>query len=184
MPQDRVDRLFNAAGAAANAFLAAASAEPSPELQAPVPCARQPVDRTARDQEVRDLLKEAVMNRIHNFCAAELGHGVPIEKAGKLYDLSKQLVDAMLREVRPDFFDVDVTGKYGSPHRLAEKLAVDEPWFAVRAQDAMAPGHVLDYVVRLLAIGDVEGASRIRSEILLPMIQWQRDNPSKVKLPD
>lgn len=73
-------------------------------------------------------------------------------------------------------------GKYGAVYNFEKKLKRDEPWFAIRGQDKLAPEALLAYM-KLMADNGV-ASEDIRSVGLLVerIREWQIANPTK--LPD
>jgi hypothetical protein len=74
-------------------------------------------------------------------------------------------------------------GKYPTPLALELALRPGEPWFAVRAQDVLAPGCLNAYAVALHAQGLVRQAEDVVA-LAARMRAWQAQNPDLVKVPD
>ena len=72
--------------------------------------------------------------------------------------------------------------KYENTNPL-EKLHPGEPYFFLRAQDALAPKAVAEYAEILKDNGDEEGFRECLA-FAAGMAAWQDANPDKVKMPD
>ena len=64
-----------------------------------------------------------------------------------------------------------------------EKLADDEPWFFIRAKDALSVPAVLHYASLLANIGDLT-AARAVADLAEEFKTWQNKNKDKVRNPD
>lgn len=73
--------------------------------------------------------------------------------------------------------------KYGSPEKFAAKLHDDEPWFALRGQDVLAPAAIQAYADYLHRVGREEQAREVEA-IGIAFLRWQGANKDRVKLPD
>lgn len=88
--------------------------------------------------------------------------------------------------------------KYGTLDMLGAKLHPTEPWFTLRAQDALAPYAVQSYATLLRAAGmgarqtDPDHVTQaimsgVANDVHLAaaeMLHWQIEHPDLVKLPD
>ncbi len=73
--------------------------------------------------------------------------------------------------------------KYGNAAGLEAKLLPGEPWFALRAKDAMAVEAVLHYADVCEKAGLKDHAEGVRRSIQ-QMEEWRKANPQHVKMPD
>lgn len=73
-------------------------------------------------------------------------------------------------------------GKYGTTSNFEKKLHRDEPWFAVRGQDKLAPAIIEHYMYLMeqynLPLEDIRSLGLLLERIN----EWQKTNPTK--LPD
>ena len=98
--------------------------------------------------------------------------------------------------MKPKTTPRDYTFKYANKNPF-EKLHPDEPWFFIRAQDALSPESIQHYAALLkresdkayTAEQDEKGAELLKQSLGVmrvahSFIDWQADHPELTKLPD
>lgn len=73
--------------------------------------------------------------------------------------------------------------KYATPAALEARLAPDEPWFAIRGQDVLAPQALAAYAGLLRTLGETEQAQQVEG-VAITMLRWQATHKDKLKVPD
>lgn len=111
------------------------------------------------------------------------GHFRPVSKAEYEAFLEANGVDPISQpSLESNGSKSNVALKYGSTDPLGD-LHEGEPYFFLRAQDKCALKAVGEYAKTLHNVGNLEGAKECRVHILR-MMQWQAENPEKIKMPD
>lgn len=65
-----------------------------------------------------------------------------------------------------------------------KKIPEDEPVFVLRAQDRAAPVTVAGWAILAQYAGSPREKYRGATDQADAMVQWQKENPDKVKVPD